>query len=36
MLQGPDRVHRGERVDGADTILAAGPEDNREDIRDRL
>ncbi|GAA5037848.1 hypothetical protein GCM10023317_93000 [Actinopolymorpha pittospori] len=36
MLQGSDRVRRGERVDGADTILAASPEESREDIRDRL
>ncbi|WP_192755225.1 hypothetical protein [Actinopolymorpha pittospori] len=36
MLQGPDRIRRGERVDGADTILAASPDDTREDTRDRL
>ncbi|GAA2759995.1 hypothetical protein [Actinopolymorpha rutila] len=36
MLEGPDRVRRGERVDGADTILAAHPTEVREDIQDRL
>ena len=36
MLEGPDRARRGERVDGADTILAADPTDSREDIQDRL
>ena len=36
MLEGPDRVRRGERVDGADTILAAHPTETREDIQDRL
>ncbi|GAA5035020.1 hypothetical protein [Actinopolymorpha pittospori] len=36
MLQGPDRIRRGERVDGADTILAAHPTETREDIQDRL
>ncbi|MGW5366386.1 hypothetical protein [Actinopolymorpha pittospori] len=36
MLEGPDRVRRGERVDGADTILAAHPTETRENIQDRL
>ncbi|GAA5004541.1 hypothetical protein [Actinopolymorpha pittospori] len=36
MLEGPDRIRRGERVDGADTILAAHPSETREDIQDRL
>ncbi|GAA5033240.1 hypothetical protein GCM10023317_84990 [Actinopolymorpha pittospori] len=30
MLQGPNRVLRGEGVDGAGTVLAASPEDARE------
>ncbi|MET9019026.1 hypothetical protein ABZV93_03490 [Actinopolymorpha sp. NPDC004070] len=36
MLDGPDRVRRGERADGADTILAAHPAETREDVQDRL
>ncbi|GAA5036967.1 hypothetical protein [Actinopolymorpha pittospori] len=36
MLEGPDRIRRGERVDGTDTILAAHPTETREDIQDRL
>ena len=36
MLDGPDRVRRGERADGADTILAAHPAESREHVQDRL
>lgn len=36
MLQGPDRVRRGERVDGKDTILAVFPQDTYADVQDRL
>lgn len=36
MLEGPDRIRRGERVDGADTILGAHPAESREDVQDRL
>ncbi|MGW0230269.1 hypothetical protein ACWDWO_18295 [Actinopolymorpha singaporensis] len=36
MLEGPGRVRRGERVDGAAAILAAHPAESREDVQDRL
>ena len=36
MLQGPDRVRRGERVDGQDTLLAVDVGETFEDIQDRL
>jgi hypothetical protein len=36
MLEGPDRVRRGDRVDGKDTLLAAAPGEEFADIQDRL
>jgi hypothetical protein len=36
MLAGPDRVRRGDRVDGKDTLLVADPADSFADIQDRL
>ncbi len=36
MLIGPDRVRRGVRVDGKDTLLAADPGETFADIQDRL
>ncbi|MEQ7008343.1 hypothetical protein ABN028_19400 [Actinopolymorpha sp. B17G11] len=36
LLEGPDRVRRGERADGKDTILAASPGESYADVQDRL